>query len=186
MPVVPDGYSLFVVDLHHVVPLEQVDAAISGHVEFLKRNYASGTFLASGRKVPRRSRGSPTCMPRRPGHRRMAVLGAARLAAPALQSDDRRPGSGGALRYPCARRTDMGPGLLAQACHPERRRNGDGGYSRNHRNLPLASWMPRKGIWSLSNSAASEAPAVSCDVSVWPIAFATITVGARVSYGLFG
>jgi uncharacterized protein YciI len=53
MPVVPDGYSMFVVDLHYVVSLDRVDAAIPAHVEFLKQNYASGVFVASGRKVPR-------------------------------------------------------------------------------------------------------------------------------------
>lgn len=53
MPVVPDGYSMFVVDLHYIVPADRVDAAIPDHVEFLKRNYASGAFIASGRKVPR-------------------------------------------------------------------------------------------------------------------------------------
>lgn len=53
MPVVPDGHSMFVIDLHYVASLDRVDAAIPDHVEFLRRNYASGTFLASGRKVPR-------------------------------------------------------------------------------------------------------------------------------------
>lgn len=53
MPVVPDGYSMFVVDLHYVVSLDRVDAAIPAHVEFLRQNYASGVFIASGRKVPR-------------------------------------------------------------------------------------------------------------------------------------
>lgn len=53
MPVFPDGYRMFVVDLHYIVSLARVDTAIAGHVEFLKKNYASGAFLASGRKAPR-------------------------------------------------------------------------------------------------------------------------------------
>jgi len=53
MTVVPDGCNMFVVDLHYVGSLDRVDAAMSEHVEFLKKNYASGVFIASGRKVPR-------------------------------------------------------------------------------------------------------------------------------------
>jgi uncharacterized protein YciI len=53
MPAVLDGHSMFVVDLHYVVSLDRVDSVIPDHVEFLKRNYASGAFIASGRKAPR-------------------------------------------------------------------------------------------------------------------------------------
>ena len=53
MPLIPDGSNMFVVDLHYVVPLEEIDAAIPGHVDFLKANYASGAFVLSGRKAPR-------------------------------------------------------------------------------------------------------------------------------------
>ncbi|MEU2787873.1 YciI family protein [Streptomyces sp. NPDC007100] len=44
---------MFVLELTYTAPLERVDAALPGHVEWLKRNYAAGHFLAAGRKVPR-------------------------------------------------------------------------------------------------------------------------------------
>ncbi len=44
---------MFVVELSYQVALEQIDAAMSAHVAFLKRYYAAGNFLVSGRKVPR-------------------------------------------------------------------------------------------------------------------------------------
>lgn len=44
---------MYVVSLNYVAPLEELDAVIDGHIAFLDRHYASGTFLASGRKVPR-------------------------------------------------------------------------------------------------------------------------------------
>ncbi|MCK7427713.1 YciI family protein [Enterobacter chengduensis] len=39
--------------LTYIKPLEEVDAAIPAHVEWLKKGYAEGTFLASGRRIPR-------------------------------------------------------------------------------------------------------------------------------------
>ncbi|MFH9419602.1 YciI family protein [Streptomyces sp. NPDC017529] len=44
---------MFVLELTYTAPLERVDAALPDHVEWLKRNYAAGHFLAAGRKVPR-------------------------------------------------------------------------------------------------------------------------------------
>jgi uncharacterized protein YciI len=44
---------MFLIDLQYQVPLEQVDAALDAHVAFLREQYAGGTFLLSGRKVPR-------------------------------------------------------------------------------------------------------------------------------------
>ncbi len=44
---------MFLIDLQYVVPLERVDAALEGHVAFLRRQYERGLFLISGRKVPR-------------------------------------------------------------------------------------------------------------------------------------
>jgi uncharacterized protein YciI len=44
---------MFIVSLTYVVPLDEVDAAIPGHIAFLEKHYAAGTFLASGAKVPR-------------------------------------------------------------------------------------------------------------------------------------
>jgi uncharacterized protein YciI len=51
MPVVPAGYNVFVVDLHYVAPLERVNDALPGHMDFVKANFASGVFIASGRKL---------------------------------------------------------------------------------------------------------------------------------------
>lgn len=53
MALIPAGSNLFVIDLHYVVPLDQIDPYLSGHRQFLEDNYAKGNFLASGAKVPR-------------------------------------------------------------------------------------------------------------------------------------
>lgn len=44
---------MYLIDLEYQVPLERVDAALEAHVAFLHRQYGQGTFLLSGRKVPR-------------------------------------------------------------------------------------------------------------------------------------
>ncbi|WP_060825297.1 YciI family protein [Sulfurospirillum cavolei] len=44
---------MFIISLTYHKSLEEVDAHLSAHVEFLKKNYAQGVFLASGRKNPR-------------------------------------------------------------------------------------------------------------------------------------
>ena len=44
---------LFVIELLYTAPLAAIDAAMSAHVRFLKQHYADGTFLVSGRKIPR-------------------------------------------------------------------------------------------------------------------------------------
>ena len=45
--------SLFVVELIYKAPLSEIDAAMTAHVRFLKKYYAAGRFLVSGRKIPR-------------------------------------------------------------------------------------------------------------------------------------
>lgn len=45
--------SLFVVELIYRAPLAEIDAAMTAHVRFLKKYYAAGCFLVSGRKIPR-------------------------------------------------------------------------------------------------------------------------------------
>lgn len=45
--------SLFVVELLYRAPLAEIDAAMTAHVRFLKKYYAAGCFLVSGRKIPR-------------------------------------------------------------------------------------------------------------------------------------
>jgi uncharacterized protein YciI len=44
---------MFVIELEYVVDLARIDAHMRAHVAFLKKYYASGNFLVSGRKVPR-------------------------------------------------------------------------------------------------------------------------------------
>jgi uncharacterized protein YciI len=44
---------MFIINLHYVVPLEQIDAHMTDHVKFLKKYYKQNVFVASGRKVPR-------------------------------------------------------------------------------------------------------------------------------------
>lgn len=44
---------MFIISLTYQKNLEEVDAHLNAHVEFLKTYYAKGIFLASGRKNPR-------------------------------------------------------------------------------------------------------------------------------------
>jgi len=44
---------MFVVELIYKAPLTDIDAHMRAHVAFLKKYYAAGNFLVSGRKVPR-------------------------------------------------------------------------------------------------------------------------------------
>jgi uncharacterized protein YciI len=44
---------MFVVELIYKVPLAQIDKHMPAHLRFLKKYYASGQFLVSGRKIPR-------------------------------------------------------------------------------------------------------------------------------------
>jgi len=44
---------MFIISLTYQKTLEEVDAHLNAHVEFLKSHYAQGIFIASGRKNPR-------------------------------------------------------------------------------------------------------------------------------------
>jgi uncharacterized protein YciI len=44
---------MFVIELTYKVDLAEIDAAMKPHMAWLQRHYAAGTFIASGRKVPR-------------------------------------------------------------------------------------------------------------------------------------
>ena len=44
---------MFIIELSYKAPLKQVDAQMKPHMAFLKKHYASGHFLVSGRKIPR-------------------------------------------------------------------------------------------------------------------------------------
>jgi uncharacterized protein YciI len=44
---------MFIVELTYKADLAEIDAHMAAHVVFLKKYYASGNFLVSGRKIPR-------------------------------------------------------------------------------------------------------------------------------------
>lgn len=44
---------MFVIELVYKVDLAEIDGAMKAHVAWLDQHYADGTFLVSGRKVPR-------------------------------------------------------------------------------------------------------------------------------------
>jgi uncharacterized protein YciI len=44
---------MFVIELLYKVPLPEIDAQMRPHMAYLKKHYAAGRFLVSGRKVPR-------------------------------------------------------------------------------------------------------------------------------------
>ena len=44
---------MFIVTLTYLKPVEEIDALMHDHVEWLKKGYAEGLFIASGRRVPR-------------------------------------------------------------------------------------------------------------------------------------
>jgi uncharacterized protein YciI len=44
---------MFIISLTYIVPLDQIDAHMTEHVQYLKKYYDKNVFVASGRKVPR-------------------------------------------------------------------------------------------------------------------------------------
>src|SRR5262245_20330795 len=48
-----NGGPMFVIELIYKADLSRIDAAMKAHVAFLNQHYAAGTFLISGRKIPR-------------------------------------------------------------------------------------------------------------------------------------
>ncbi len=44
---------MFVILLTYVKPLEEIDRLMRQHMDFLNGHYADGTFLVSGRRIPR-------------------------------------------------------------------------------------------------------------------------------------
>ena len=44
---------MFIIELTYKASLAQIDANMTAHVKFLKKYYAAGNFLISGRKIPR-------------------------------------------------------------------------------------------------------------------------------------
>jgi uncharacterized protein YciI len=45
--------AMFVIELTYNASLAEIDANMAAHVNFLKKYYAAGNFLISGRKIPR-------------------------------------------------------------------------------------------------------------------------------------
>ena len=44
---------MFVIELIYKADLKQIDAAMGAHMKFLRKYYAAGNFVVSGRKIPR-------------------------------------------------------------------------------------------------------------------------------------
>ena len=44
---------MFIISLTYKVNLEEVNKELNHHIQFLEKQYAAGSFSASGRKVPR-------------------------------------------------------------------------------------------------------------------------------------
>lgn len=44
---------MFIINLHYIVPLDELDKHMNAHVTFLQKYYKQNVFVASGRKVPR-------------------------------------------------------------------------------------------------------------------------------------
>lgn len=44
---------IYVAILTYGKPLEEIDAALPAHIEWLNKNYDDGVFIASGRRIPR-------------------------------------------------------------------------------------------------------------------------------------
>lgn len=44
---------MFIIELLYKAPLAEIDALMPAHMKYLRKYYASGHFLVSGRKIPR-------------------------------------------------------------------------------------------------------------------------------------
>ncbi len=44
---------MFIIELLYKADLADIDAAMRPHMAYLKKHYAAGTFVVSGRKIPR-------------------------------------------------------------------------------------------------------------------------------------
>jgi uncharacterized protein YciI len=44
---------MFIIELTYKARLADIDASMTAHVKYLKKHYAAGAFLVSGRKIPR-------------------------------------------------------------------------------------------------------------------------------------
>ena len=53
MPVSSQRHAMFIVTLTYLKPVDEIDALMHDHVEWLKKGYDEGLFIASGRRVPR-------------------------------------------------------------------------------------------------------------------------------------
>jgi uncharacterized protein YciI len=44
---------VFIIELAYKADLAKIDGAMRSHMAYLKKHYAAGTFVVSGRKIPR-------------------------------------------------------------------------------------------------------------------------------------
>jgi len=50
---VADSSHMFIVELTYKVDLSEIDAHMAAHMTYLRKHYAAGTFVVSGRQIPR-------------------------------------------------------------------------------------------------------------------------------------
>ncbi len=53
LPAIAENTNLFIVDMEYSVPMSDVRQVIEPHLEFIRRTFAEGRFIASDAKVPR-------------------------------------------------------------------------------------------------------------------------------------
>ena len=44
---------MYIINLHYIRPIEDVEENLAGHIEYLEHHYSLGHFICSGRKEPR-------------------------------------------------------------------------------------------------------------------------------------
>lgn len=45
---------MFIIDIHYIAPIEEVDNYIDGHVAYLKKYADNNTFIITSGKIPHR------------------------------------------------------------------------------------------------------------------------------------
>ncbi|CUH79564.1 YciI family protein [Tropicibacter naphthalenivorans] len=50
---IPENHSLFAIDIHYDVPIEQIEEHLDAHMDFIAKARADGFLLAAGAQVPR-------------------------------------------------------------------------------------------------------------------------------------
>jgi uncharacterized protein YciI len=75
---------MFVIELVYKVDLAQIDAHMKEHVAFLRKHYAAGTFVISGRKSRATAASSSRSASAAPSMRSCARIRSSRAASPTI------------------------------------------------------------------------------------------------------